>query len=197
VNAGKKDWLQKRHGGSDEATYWLDIKNRSSPSTRSAESSNEGDTCQRREPKQSSSDLPSTDEAPSMLDDKTRRLTEWISKTMERTLRVIVLRRLAQESQEDQQESKDGLDLSPAQSLDSEKRVIDEVQEIIQLPQRSKNMLGNVDMKKAELSRDAVTQLHDFVALIASMYKANPFHNFGKFGGLFLSNQIIEFQCPD
>jgi hypothetical protein len=62
---------------------------------------------------------------------------------------------------------------------DEEKIVVDEVAEIIALPQFSVeaiNALAHAD--EIQLSQEIVSQLQDYIATIAHMYRKNPFHNF-------------------
>ena len=62
---------------------------------------------------------------------------------------------------------------------DEGKIVVDEVAEIIALPQFSAeaiNALAHAD--EIQLNQEVVSQLKDYIATIAHMYRKNPFHNF-------------------
>jgi hypothetical protein len=53
-----------------------------------------------------------------------------------------------------------------------------EVQEIIRLPKFKMNDAQTEDVKKIALNPAVEKQLFDYVSLVATMYRDNPFHNF-------------------
>jgi len=55
--------------------------------------------------------------------------------------------------------------------------VIDEVQEVISLPDNSMT-IDPIDVKEIELGSEVTMQLRDFLKCIAGLYNDNPFHNF-------------------
>ena len=58
--------------------------------------------------------------------------------------------------------------------------VVDEVIEIIQLPDFDERLASRkIDANTVVLDQEVVAQTRRFVSLIASMYRDNPFHNFG------------------
>jgi class 3 adenylate cyclase len=62
---------------------------------------------------------------------------------------------------------------------DCEKIIMDEVAEVITLPKfdpKKIKAMENVDT--VELTESVKTQLYDFIATMAKMYRSNPFHNF-------------------
>eukprot|EP00934_Nitzschia_sp_Nitz4_P004372 Nitzschia sp. Nitz4//scaffold277_size25017//9057//13286//NITZ4_008346-RA/size25017-snap-gene-0.31-mRNA-1//1//CDS//3329545341//4362//frame0 len=65
-------------------------------------------------------------------------------------------------------------------TLKNQKIPLEEVQEIIELPDFDKTAMRRVrDMDEDDaLPEEVVSQLHDFVTQVASMYRQNPFHNF-------------------
>jgi Adenylate and Guanylate cyclase catalytic domain len=75
-------------------------------------------------------------------------------------------------------------ELAIDQRLRQGKLVIDEVEEVIQLPRYDAAVARAKETLKYEeavqVSDVAVDQLRDYIATIAKSYKANPFHNFGK-----------------
>ena len=56
-----------------------------------------------------------------------------------------------------------------------DKHVIDEVMEIIEVPD---HRVGNLDYESIVLPKEVVDEMYDFVTNIAAMYHDNPFHNF-------------------
>jgi hypothetical protein len=70
-------------------------------------------------------------------------------------------------------------DFEEGDKEDVGKIVVDEVAEIIALPQFSVgaiNAFAHAD--KIQLSEEIVSQLRDYISTIAHMYRKNPFHNF-------------------
>lgn len=64
-------------------------------------------------------------------------------------------------------------------SIDRETTVIDEVTEVIQIPEfDSKAYKGYVDPDSLDLGATVMAQLKRYVTIIAAMYRNNPFHNF-------------------
>lgn len=56
--------------------------------------------------------------------------------------------------------------------------VLDEVKEIIALPEFDEDATHGNDHEAVELSDDVMAQLSEYVRCIAMLYKENPFHNF-------------------
>lgn len=72
--------------------------------------------------------------------------------------------------------NKDG---APTMELKGGSTALDEVTEIITLPQfKTKSNKKKTRPEDVELTIEVVTQLRDYVTTIASMYRDNPFHNF-------------------
>jgi 3'5'-cyclic nucleotide phosphodiesterase len=57
-------------------------------------------------------------------------------------------------------------------------QVVDEVAEIISMPSFDAAVVGRHDAADAQISDEALSQLHLYVSTIARMYRANAFHNF-------------------
>jgi hypothetical protein len=55
---------------------------------------------------------------------------------------------------------------------------LNEVQEVIRLPDFNKSNAQTEDVKKTTLNPAVEKQLFDYVSSVASMYRDNPFHNF-------------------
>ena len=72
--------------------------------------------------------------------------------------------------------SKEG---APTMELKGGSTALDEVTEIITLPQfKNKPNKKKTRPEDVELTMEVITQLRDYVTTIASMYRDNPFHNF-------------------
>jgi hypothetical protein len=61
------------------------------------------------------------------------------------------------------------------------KTSLDEVAEVIVLPRfDERSHSGYTNPKEIDISDDVTKQLHHYISIIASHYRDNPFHNFGK-----------------
>jgi hypothetical protein len=115
---------------------------------------------------------------------KTQRLVEWNVEVLSKLLQQM----LAARSESHTEQSGEKSDLSQAEEefkMGSFKKdgssatVLDEFKEIITMP-----LVGADDLKKRNdpdsviLPIAAVSQLRDFLSLVAEMYRPNPFHNF-------------------
>ena len=56
--------------------------------------------------------------------------------------------------------------------------VVEEVAEVIMLPDFDDRTANKVDPESVELTTEVVEQCRRYVSIIASMYRDNPFHNF-------------------
>ena len=103
-------------------------------------------------------------------DEKMRRLIEWNTDTLKRSLKDIIARRRAM-----------GLPESnytvPQKTFHTERQtVIDEVCEVIKLPHFDANAIATTASSDTiELSAAVETQLESYVSAIAAMYSNNPF----------------------
>ena len=99
---------------------------------------------------------------------KTGGLIRWNTEVLARLLKKIVASRVHRKSSQSS---------SPSLVLPStEKRPIDEIVEIIPLPQNQVN--NDFDPAKLLLDEEITFQLRDLVASIAALYHDNPFHSF-------------------
>lgn len=112
---------------------------------------------------------------------KTQRLVEWNVDVLHHMLRQIAATREAMDIHQ--------IASSASRMWDSEKNghegsdsphmVLDEVQEVICLPEFSSKVAKVVaQATEAPVPPEAVRQLHDYVSKLASMYHDNPFHSF-------------------
>lgn len=163
IDGGKAGWVMKRPGrvslkGKGEmVTYWLTNKAISRAGSEQSFSSFDGD-------------LLMTDQG------KESRLIEWIVETLCKFLEKIVAQRKckigcpAVEGPVDSQ-----------QSRGKKASFLDEVQEIIALPEFDSDAARAMavgDKSNSGLDAQVVRQLRSYVAKIASLYRRNDFHNF-------------------
>jgi class 3 adenylate cyclase len=130
-------------------------------------------------------------------DDRLPRLVDWNVQLLKRVLNQIAAKRLACNldlGSRSRSRSRSGSsasirassvnELAIDQRLRQGKLVIDEVEEVIQLPRydaavaRAKETLKHEEAVR--VSDVVVDQLREYIETIARSYKANPFHNFGK-----------------
>lgn len=182
-------------GKGELETYWLDLKIQSSGSARSGQSGKSADSAS----SSNNADFAGTYASAiqhletnskvridSILPPKVQRLVKWNADVLLKILKQVVARREANEAlaNEDDSEHLDSslrdakkAALRRTSSIDG-KTCIDEVQEIIELPKfNAKAAKIQKDANDVELGADVVQQLHDFITVIASMYRADvPFH---------------------
>ena len=122
------------------------------------------------------------------ISQKMERLINWNIDVLERLLRKIVARRMALKRK----------DNSVRWNKTSQKIVLDEVKEVIMLPE--------YDSKYVDLDADSITllprlryQLREFVTAIALMYHDNPFHNFphASHVGMSVAKLLSRIIAPD
>lgn len=187
VAAGKGHWIEERKGkihakGKGELqTYWLTLHLQSgssnkSGSTHSSEERDEASVGETDDKKLLPYLSKSVSVPNSPFDDKTQRLVEWNTDVLARLLKLVVARRLTSEAIRVEGLPEDSVHGSMKNEL---KSVLDEVVEIIHLPEFDvRSARGKVDAEKIELGDSVLQQLRDYVTIIASMYRDNPFHNF-------------------
>jgi hypothetical protein len=180
--AGKGHWLVPREdkifakGKGELQTYWLNIgksgggaSNADSDEAKSGEKSLIGlENLYDRDEE----DLVVSIEAKKCAE-KTQRLVDWTCDVMVRLLKQIIARRIEVGS-----ERKGSFFNIDEQGFDTiGHQVIDEVKEIIELPQYE-NLGTFVDPDTVPLNPAVQQQLRDYVANIAGMYRDNDFHSF-------------------
>ena len=179
IDAGKEHWLIKREdrvqlkGKGSPQTYWVrtkDSPDRSDGSTAGTATWSEAGSSDDQ------STLPMVVQTKKTVDAKTERLIDWNAEVLLRLIRQIVARR----------RSKIGMARNDGDSkvvsewgkyLDSmEQNPIDEVVEIIRLPE----FVGDhaEDPDSIQLDIVVIDQLKDYVRTVASFYNDNGFHNF-------------------
>lgn len=113
------------------------------------------------------------------FDERTQRLVRWNAEVLLKLLKQIVARRVAVEARNKETgvEADDNHDpvLWPKSALTP----LEEVQEIVHMTEFDAFVAKHEpDPETIEIDEDVVGQLNDFVRIIASMYRSNPFHNF-------------------
>jgi class 3 adenylate cyclase len=118
------------------------------------------------------------------LDGKTQRLIEWNLDVLTQLVRQIVVRQdsMKKASRPLQQRSasalQNGNSKFPSSKLGTS-TVLDEVKEIIELPEFDASSYGNIsDITSVNLDPIVTEQIRQFVTAVSSMYHDNPFHNF-------------------
>ena len=102
-----------------------------------------------------------------------QRLVQWNSEMLVQLLKQVVARREALH----RRTTASGALTSMARNIGNGCIVVDEVAEIIMLPEFDVQACSS-SAKDVQLDENIVSQIHSYVSVIASMYKDNPFHNF-------------------
>lgn len=186
-DAGKGHWLRKREDvvrtkvKGDMQTFWLEVKAPSIAPTGSAASDShieENLSPEEMKKMEQEKAIKKEEKAKSKADmdeDKLRRLVDWNSDVLARLLRQLVAHRNAIKKLKGTVSSN-----VPAKlEMKSSGTVIDEVKEIIELPEYDPLAAQyQEDPQSIDLGEAAQKQLRDYVMLVATFYRDNPFHNF-------------------
>jgi hypothetical protein len=177
MNSGKGNWLQEREGiitakGKGYLkTYWLNFRQQSAPSARSGSSEQESES--REDPHKVMESAPGSPQSSfgndAMVTAKTARLINWNVDVMKKTLQQIKVRRIALGT--DKKPFKD-----PQDSFEGS--ILQEIKEIITLPNFNSSMNDAVDSASVELGHAVIEQLRAYVTTISQLYRDNPFHSF-------------------
>lgn len=167
--AGKSSWLQKREdnvsakGIGQLQTYWLTPGGGDRRSVVSSAASR--------------SDVQMMERTPAFqrLDERTDRLIKWNVDVISRCLKLIIARRNTTSKSNSKSNQ---LIKSMATKQNNHVSFLDEVQEIITLPDFDSNCIQQEDPDTIELGEAVVHQISDYVTCIASMYRDNAFHSF-------------------
>jgi hypothetical protein len=162
ISAGKARWVEKREdlieakGKGKMQTYWIELASYTAPSQLGASVSEGRAEC-----------ILGID----YLDERIARLIDWNTDILAQMLRQIVSRRCATKHKSEG-------DVNSVANNDG-RIVIDEVKEVIKLPEFDAAALRNqVDPESVQLDMNVLSELRDFVVAIASSYQNNSFHNF-------------------
>ncbi|CAB9496705.1 Receptor-type guanylate cyclase gcy [Seminavis robusta] len=172
--AGKESWLEQRRnqiqakGKGLMTTYWVNLKGEhGTGSVVSGSDDTEGELGATRTYRYGTR-IPG-------MSEKMYRLIDWNVEMLLQIMKQIVAQRAATGSPADSTKKRRptlfeefGSGLTP----------LEEVVEIVALPEFDAKSGRKLDPEKMEIPSDVVSQLHDFVSMIATMYNNNPFHGF-------------------
>jgi len=151
-NMGKGSWLTQV----EEGSFWLTMGARA----KSTRNTSGHDT----------SESSAVVELPAVLDSKKERLVDWCCETLQGLLKQIACRRLAAGSTI--------VGRQPVIPPAFGSKFLEEVKEIIALPEYRESFACNEDPDSVNLSDDVVDELRLYVSCVANMYRDNAFHNF-------------------
>lgn len=173
VEAGKGNWITPRpdpvqaKGKGFLKTFWLDPTSKKGSSANSANSSSENE----------SAASPTTNATPvrynrpktAVAAMKQDRLVNWIVDMLHEHIRkVVALRRPKLKSSR-----------APVFVPREDQTALQEVAEVIFLPRFDQKAFSEArDQRDIDVGPDVVSQLRNYVSIIASWYHDNPFHNF-------------------
>lgn len=173
IAAGKNSWVSAREdkiiakGKGELQTFWLTVTDRSDSAGSKKGDLTTGTFEFDNSMREGAIDH---DKGHEGLDVKTLRLIDWHAEVLHRLLKQIVAKRLHSGHKA---MSTSDLIYHPK----SDENVLDEVKEIITLPQ-SKTAEDEYDVHSVQMDPKIIKQLTNFVTVIASMYRDNSFHNF-------------------
>lgn len=185
VAAGKSDWIISRQdqveakGKGLMRTFWLALRVNKGSSTEDSDLCDTEETMpivleagQMRMPDEHKPVVPTETEE---RERKIQRLVEWNSEMLLQLLKQILARRRVIKAK-----STSATDLfAAAKSISSNRTlVVDEVAEVITLPEFDAKIVNKLNTGEVVLPDEAVVQLKEYVSMIASMYNDNAFHNF-------------------
>ena len=106
-----------------------------------------------------------------------KRMIKWNVELLSQLLRQVMARAASKPSRK----TKNGAhSISVSNRLANQGRLLDEVQDVLALPQFDPKIYKNhVDPDSVQLTPEVSRQLTSYVTQIARLYKQNPFHNFG------------------
>jgi len=179
VEAGKAYWMRPRSdivnakGKGTMKTYWLNVYSKTATST-SKSSTNTGDETDVDDEashhgtrmKRGSGTAPSIQLPLNAI--KQERLIDWMVDLLAEQMKKIMVQRADTESM-----------YKPSFVRDIGMISLDEVANVIHLPRSNANDSQPApDLRSIELDVTVLSQLRQYVAIIASTYHNNPFHNF-------------------
>jgi hypothetical protein len=170
IEAGKQAWVTPREdmvhakGKGVLATFWLNLN---ASAGKAASVSSDGSNSAGGQDVAFKTGLPRDDSDAALL--KHNRLVEWVAEIFREHIRKIVA-----------QKGKSHMGPPPDVYLPpAGKTCLDEVAEVIKLPKFDPKLFAKAhDWQSIELEQIVSTQLHQYIDIIASMYRSNPFHNF-------------------
>mmetsp|Transcript_93 Transcript_93/g.261 ORF Transcript_93/g.261 Transcript_93/m.261 type:complete len:1214 (-) Transcript_93:30-3671(-) len=110
----------------------------------------------------------------SVAERKTSRLVDWNTELLMQLLKQVVARRFAVSGRRTQPDAL----WEMARNVGEGHMPVEEVVEIIQMPDFDERAIRQVDPDTVILSPEVSAQCRTYVGMLASMYRDNPFHNF-------------------
>ena len=185
--AGKAFWLSPREdkimakGKGELQTFWLRIRG-GDPQTLASANSIHSATGRTLDTNTESSDGSFSDSdlktelLKASADQRLERLINWNVDVLVSLLKQIERSRRSAETVPDSSEKLALLEAKMQSKQESSKTVIDEVVEVLALPQFKAGR--QQDIEAVEISPEVLKQLREYVSTIAYMYNDNTFHNF-------------------
>ncbi|GKY99152.1 hypothetical protein MPSEU_000870700 [Mayamaea pseudoterrestris] len=178
IAVGKAHWLSQREdkviakGKGEMTTYWLSLKKDNYAASSSGSESRQFDDNDIQEAARVDTESKEDTRAKALASEKTMRLVEWNCDVLLRLIKQINARRKSTST------TRTSLVAEEHKYTQSGKLVIDEVQEIIRLPDFDQSSKKDADVDSITIAPAVVDQLYDYVSNIAAMYRENHFHNF-------------------
>ncbi|CAJ1937526.1 unnamed protein product [Cylindrotheca closterium] len=191
IQSGKESWVERRDGvvaakgKGDMVTYWLTL---AQSKLKKRKANKKEATIAEEENAKPTSNSTSIGEKPASLeipersisldqhityDDRKQRLIDWNVDVLTTFLKKIQAMRAEEET--DALAGKN-FEHDSWRNAHADTTVLDEVREIIALPQ--KEQVYKRDPQSLQIGEKATAELKEYVGLIASMYHENSFHNF-------------------
>ena len=121
-----------------------------------------------------------------------QRCVDWSSELLCQLLKSIVAHRTAVRGARVAKQAEKDQITEMAMDIGDGKLVVEEVANIIELPEFDFHA-AYADPESVELPPKVVAQCHEYVSILASMYKTNPFHNFEReYGRKHIGNEILK-----
>lgn len=175
INEGKGHWIEKRaemvsaKGKGQLVTYWVTKFGTAGTATESS-SRMESDETEAEGYALYSGSREQSKKERAKASEKINRLIDWNSEVFIRLLRQIVASRASQPTTR----PTDLSDLEEKLQTGHSVIPLDEVQEIVHLPESRSDIDQSEASSDALLSKAVMDQVHEFVSCIASMYRPNP-----------------------
>jgi hypothetical protein len=182
IKAGKSKWVEPREdvvhakGKGAMVTYWLvsasDLKplSKAVPTVSTTSSETDGD-------KAAIIENTGDTAAKTAASQKVQRLVDWNCELLQQILKKIVARRKGKKRRSVMgTQSQDRVRKLEAE-ITNDRNLIEELVEIIPMPQfDAQEATDELEADKIDLGDNVVSELREFISLIASMYRDNPFH---------------------
>jgi 3'5'-cyclic nucleotide phosphodiesterase/Adenylate and Guanylate cyclase catalytic domain len=189
IEANKKHWIQARKdvvvakGKGALRTYWLLLNPKQQSSATISNSGNSDDTHADSKTKNGSQseDTVATESANEKvtLSTKNQRLVDWNADLLLQLLQKIIAGRNNKRRNHNMNTLDETILCEVEEKLSAGGSCLQDIAEVIEMPQfNAKASTKEIDPRTIEVGEIVIRQLHDYVSLLASMYRPNPFHCF-------------------